>query len=62
MAFSFCFGHVDRRPEDLSAWESFWLPARATQGEWLGIDLDAGAQWEPAARMQGTSWGAFEYF
>ena len=44
--------------EDLSAWEPFWLPARATQGEWLGIDLDAGAQWEAAARHQNrtTSW------
>lgn len=35
--------------EDLAAWEPFWLPARASRGEWLGIDLDAGAEWQPAA-------------
>lgn len=35
--------------KDLSAWEPFWVPARASSGEWLGIDLDAGADWQPAS-------------
>ncbi|CAK9007381.1 Protein arginine N-methyltransferase 7 (Histone-arginine N-methyltransferase PRMT7) ([Myelin basic protein]-arginine N-methyltransferase PRMT7) [Durusdinium trenchii] len=34
---------------DLSAWEPFWVPARASSGEWLGIDLDAGADWQPVS-------------
>eukprot|EP00435_Cladocopium_sp_Y103_P049676 s2058_g15.t1 len=36
---------------DLAAWEPFWLPARASRGEWLGIDLDAGAEWQPASNI-----------
>eukprot|EP00931_Biecheleriopsis_adriatica_P102727 TRINITY_DN77665_c0_g1_i1.p1 TRINITY_DN77665_c0_g1~~TRINITY_DN77665_c0_g1_i1.p1 ORF type:complete len:883 (-),score=219.92 TRINITY_DN77665_c0_g1_i1:16-2457(-) len=36
-------------PVNMKAFEPFWLPARASSGEWLGVDLDAGADWAPAS-------------
>ncbi|CAE6927730.1 Art7 [Symbiodinium natans] len=36
-------------PVELSAFEPFWLPARAARSEWLGIDLDAGCEWVAAS-------------
>ncbi|CAJ1380564.1 unnamed protein product [Effrenium voratum] len=38
------------RKVDLGAWESYWLPASAEKGEWLGLDLDA-AEWTPASSV-----------
>ncbi|CAE7850352.1 Art7 [Symbiodinium necroappetens] len=41
---------------DLSAFDPFWLPARAERSEWLGIDLDAGCDWEPASEVVEVIW------
>ncbi|CAE7636568.1 Art7 [Symbiodinium sp. CCMP2456] len=45
---------------DLSAFDPFWLPARAERSEWLGIDLDAGCDWEPASEVVEVIWLNFQ--